>query len=81
VQGWLRRPLGSDALMEGLQAIDWSVEERGLAGLSDMEGLPWTMPMDQFFEAWVETFASSSSCRHWKEKPNSWAILHSESPA
>ena len=27
----------------------------GLAGLSDLEGIPWTMPMDQFFEAWVET--------------------------
>ena len=28
---------------------------KGLAGLSDLEGLPWTMRMDQFFEAWAET--------------------------
>ena len=32
--------------MEGMQAIDWTVEERGLAGLSDLEGIPWTMPME-----------------------------------
>ncbi len=55
VETWLHRPIRSEVFIEGLQAIDWTVEERGLAGLSDLEGLPWTMPMDQFFEAWVET--------------------------
>ena len=55
VQTWLRQPLRSTVFMEGMQAIDWTVEERGLAGLSDLEGIPWTMPMEQFFEAWVET--------------------------
>jgi len=55
VQAWLRRPLRSDIFDEGLQAIDWTVEERGLAGLSDLDGIPWTMSMEQFFEAWVET--------------------------
>jgi hypothetical protein len=52
---WLRRPLRTDTLFEGLQAIEWTVEERGLGGLSDLDGIPWTMPMEQFFEAWVET--------------------------
>jgi 5-methylcytosine-specific restriction endonuclease McrBC regulatory subunit McrC len=52
---WLRRPLRADSFIEGLQAIEWTVEDRGLAGLSDLEGVPWTMPMEQFFEAWVET--------------------------
>ena len=55
VQTWLRQPLRSAIFVEGMQAIDWTVEERGLAGLSDLEGIPWTMPMEQFFEAWVET--------------------------
>ncbi|HXB73106.1 MAG TPA: hypothetical protein VNY05_33020 [Candidatus Acidoferrales bacterium] len=55
IETWLRRPLRHDSFIEGLQAIDWTVEERGLAGLSDLEGIPWTMPMEQFFEAWVET--------------------------
>lgn len=52
---WLRRPLRSEPLVEGIQAIRWTVEEKGLAGLSDLEGIPWRMPMELFFEAWVET--------------------------
>ncbi len=39
----------------GLQAMEWTLEERGLAGVSDLEGIPWRMPMDRFFEVWVET--------------------------
>ncbi len=52
---WLHRPMRTEHFVDGLQAIEWTVDERGLAGLSDLEGIPWTMPMDQFFEAWVET--------------------------
>jgi 5-methylcytosine-specific restriction endonuclease McrBC regulatory subunit McrC len=59
VEMWLRRPMRTLSFVEGLQAIDWTVEERGLAGLSDLEGIPWTMPMEQFFEAWVETVMRS----------------------
>ena len=35
---WLRRPIRTDSFVEGLEAIDWTVEERGLAGLSQMGG-------------------------------------------
>lgn len=52
---WIHRPFRTEQFIDGLQAIEWTVEERGLAGLSDLEGIPWKMPMDQFFEAWVET--------------------------
>jgi hypothetical protein len=52
---WLQRPMRTDQFVGGLQAIEWTIEERGLAGASDLEGIPWIMPMDQFFEAWVET--------------------------
>ncbi len=52
---WHQRPLRSDAFLDGLQAIEWTVDERMLAGLSDLEGVPWRLPMDQFFESWVET--------------------------
>jgi 5-methylcytosine-specific restriction endonuclease McrBC regulatory subunit McrC len=45
----------ANQFLEGLQAIEWTIEERGLAGVSDLEGIPWTMRMDHFFEAWVET--------------------------
>jgi len=55
VEHWFQRPMRSDYLTDGLQAINWTVEERGLAGISDLEGIPWTLSMDQFFEAWVET--------------------------
>jgi 5-methylcytosine-specific restriction endonuclease McrBC regulatory subunit McrC len=54
-EGWLRRPLSGTEFTDGLQAMRWTIDERGLAGLSDLEGLPWAMRMDEFFEAWVET--------------------------
>lgn len=52
---WLQRPMRSAPFFDGLQAMEWTVDERGLAGVSDLEGIPWRMPMDQFYEAWVET--------------------------
>ena len=55
VENWLHTPLRNEPLADGLQAINWTIEDRGLAGLSDLEGIPWTLSMDQFFEAWVET--------------------------
>ncbi len=54
ITSWLRRPMRPEHFVDGLQAIEWTLEERGLAGLSDLEGIPWTMPMGQFFEAWAE---------------------------
>ena len=45
----------TEQFVDGLQAIEWTIDERGLAGLSDLEGIPWAMPMEQFFEAWAET--------------------------
>ena len=56
---WLQRPMRVERFVEGLQAIEWTVEDRGLAGMSDLEGIPWHMPMDRFFEAWVETVFQS----------------------
>jgi hypothetical protein len=55
LDSWLRRPVRSPSFQEGIQAIEWTIEERGLAGLSDLEGIPWSLAMEQFFEAWVET--------------------------
>ena len=52
---WLHRPMRTEPFIDGLQAIEWTVDERGLAGVSDLAGIPWKMRMDQFFEAWVET--------------------------
>lgn len=58
LDGWLHRPLKAIAFSEGIQAIEWTAGERGLAGLSDLQGLPWSMSMESFFEAWVEAVLS-----------------------
>lgn len=55
---WNRGTLHTDAFRRGIEAIEWTAEERGLAGLSDLSGLPWAMSMEQFFEAWVEALMS-----------------------
>jgi hypothetical protein len=55
---WQRTSLPSAVFREGLAAIDWTVDERGLAGLSDLSGLAWRLDMDEFFESWVETIAA-----------------------
>jgi len=54
-ESWMRGNLTSETYRAGIQAMSWTVEDRGLAGLSDLQGLPWAMPMEQFFEAWSET--------------------------
>jgi len=59
--GWLRGRLKSETFREGVQAIEWTAHDRGLAGLSDLEGLPWSMSMDAFFEAWAETVLAAVS--------------------
>lgn len=58
VNAWHRAPLRTAVFRDGLQAMEWSNDDRGLAGLSDLQGLPWVMPMEEFFEAWVETVVS-----------------------
>ena len=55
MQRWLRSSLRSEPLCEGIEAIEWTMEDRGLAGLSELDGLPWAMPMEEFYESWVET--------------------------
>lgn len=55
VDTWFRGAVRSEVFRNGLEAIDWTVDDRGLAGLTDLHGLPWVMSMDAFFEAWIET--------------------------
>lgn len=55
MRDWMRGGLRSTSLIEGLDAIAWTVDERGLAGLCDASGLPWSMSMELFFESWVES--------------------------
>ena len=53
----------NDVFRKGLEAIDWTVDERGLGGTSDLAGLPWRMDMATFFEAWIESIAETTAKR------------------
>jgi hypothetical protein len=55
IQSWQRGLLKQEVFLSGVQAIEWTIEGNGLAGLSDLQGLPWIMSMEEFFETWVET--------------------------
>ena len=55
LQGFMSKPFNNEIFRKGFEAIEWTVDERGLAGLAELQGLPWMLPMDSFFEAWVET--------------------------
>lgn len=59
MEAWLRKPLKTDFYVDGLQALLWTIEKRGLAGASKLEGIPWVMEMESFFEAWIETLFHS----------------------
>jgi McrBC 5-methylcytosine restriction system component len=63
IDAWFRGSLQTDAYRDGIQAIEWTADERGLAGLSDLQGLPWIMSMEVFFEAWVETVLAAVARR------------------
>ncbi len=41
-------------LQRGLQALGWLIDERGLAGTAETDGLAWCLPMYELFERWVE---------------------------
>ncbi len=63
LSSWLQGSLDTTVFREGIQAVEWTIDDRGLAGLGDLQGLPWILPMDLFFEAWVETIASQLARR------------------
>ena len=58
LQNWHNIPIRTEAFREGFQAIEWTIDDRGLAGMGDLQGLPWIMPMEVFFEAWLETIVN-----------------------
>lgn len=60
---WQHRPTSTRTFIEGIEAIEWTAEERGLAGLSSASGLPWKLDMQELFEAWVVEVTRSLSRR------------------
>lgn len=63
--GWQsgNRNVATDVFRKGLEAMLWTVDERGLGGTSDLAGLPWRMDMAMFFEAWIESIAETTAKR------------------
>lgn len=60
---WSRVPIRTLVMTEALEAIEWTADERGLAGLTDLSGLPWSMSMDEFFESWLEVVVAAVARR------------------
>ena len=55
----LRRLSGSNRLLDvlmrnGLEALGWVVDERGLGGGREMDGLAWSMRLEELWEHYVE---------------------------
>lgn len=53
--------LPSGVFRQGIEALSWIVDERGLAGRSESDGLAWRLPMHMLFENWVEGLVRSWS--------------------
>lgn len=54
-------PLTSVVLREGLRAIGWIVDERGLGGGRSSDGLAWALPLETLWERYVERFARAEA--------------------
>jgi 5-methylcytosine-specific restriction endonuclease McrBC regulatory subunit McrC len=54
-----RRMVGSrilgETLRRGIEAIAWIVDERGLGGGSERDGLAWVLPLGRLWESYVES--------------------------
>ncbi|MBI4333862.1 MAG: hypothetical protein HY673_21580 [Chloroflexi bacterium] len=44
-----------EALRRGIEAIAWIVDERGLGGGNERDGLAWVLPLDKLWENYVES--------------------------
>jgi hypothetical protein len=46
---------GGDALRRGIEALGWIVDERGLGGGRELDGLAWVLPLEKLWESYVES--------------------------
>lgn len=56
-------PMVSDVLREGLRAIGWIVDERGLGGGRTSDGLAWSLPLDRLWERYAEHILREEAAR------------------
>ena len=56
LQRRLRQGLGlPGAMRSGIEALGWVVDERGLGGGRELDGLSWRLPLDVLWERYVES--------------------------
>ncbi len=58
-----QNPLSNSSFVEGITSIFWIIDEKGLAGARENDGIAWKLTMHELFESWVETVA-----RQWATK-------------
>lgn len=56
-------PLASCALRQGLQAMGWVIDERGLGGGRTSDGIAWVLALEQLWERYVEVYAGVEASR------------------
>jgi len=61
------RPLLTISLKEGIQALAWIVDERGLGGGQEMDGLSWELPLEILWERYVEAKVREEVCHEGGE--------------
>ena len=64
----LQRRLGQgrglgEALQRGIEALGWIVDERGLGGGRQSDGLAWSLPLDRLWESYVESWARREAAK------------------
>ena len=56
------RSLG-EALQQGVEALGWIVDERGLGGGRQSDGLAWSLPLDRLWESYVESWTRREAAK------------------
>lgn len=57
----LVQTLASPVVKEGLRAMGWVVDERGLGGGQTSDGLAWTIPLEKLWERYVASLLQSEA--------------------
>jgi 5-methylcytosine-specific restriction endonuclease McrBC regulatory subunit McrC len=51
----IKSPLIGEIIRQGIEAIGWIVDERGLGGGNERDGLAWVLPLETLWEGYVES--------------------------
>ncbi len=51
----IKSPIIGEIIRQGIEAIAWIVDERGLGGGNERDGLAWVLPLEKLWEGYVES--------------------------